>query len=556
MRILPKEAWRYTALLILLFCIAGIAVWQVLQFLADRLVDTDFRVAALLVWAVTMGFLLIAGAFGLWAIRFSSEGESRRRIARLVDAMYYIDDAVLAIDKRGRVRGSNPAVTSVTGTAATDEVNVRALFPCLTADDLSLISDKFPQEIEHQMVTPEGIRVLRFRSQPSGGLILLLISDVTAMNEVRTRRRQSAQLQLIGELARAVAHDFDGILCAISGHAALLGRLPAESKEAVQSRETIAAEAERGVVLAGHLKQLASTPIGQPLTSHLDTHVATAASALDEMLPNAWTVTCSGDGAVDTVGLTGLQLEQIIQQLGLSIVESSPGGHVIDICVTPPVTAANASSRFAVSVLLVCRSSADIDGDHTELHPQTRDEGLIVSVVRTLLLEAGGVLDALETDEGLPAFRANLPRGQSTTGTEYDVPDEIRAYVADWTVLCAGTAEWRPAVPQLLGRIHVDVRKADDVTTALAAIEQDRHLDVAVFHARLLGQEPAGLLRAILKIRTDLGIVVVTDNPDVIRTSLNRDVVCMTPDGKEGQIVTALVEAKGLAVRRKTTTNA
>lgn len=551
MRILPREAWRYTALLLLLFCIAGIAVCHVLQFLGNRLHPDNFRVAALLLWSLTLGFLSIAGAFGLWAIRFSAEGESRRRIARLVDAMYYIDDAILAIDRQARVRGANPAASAMAERESTEERALQMLFPCLTHDDLNLLTARTGGEIERHMVSAAGIRALRFRSQPSEGLILILVSDITAMNEQRLKRRQSTQLQLIGELARAVAHDFDSILCAIAGHAALLGRLPEGSPDAAHSQKAIAEEAERGVVLAGHLRQLAESPMGTRVTHDVAGHVSSATAALRDMLPEGWVVDCAEDAPSASVAFTGLQLEQTILQLGLAMAEAAPAAKRISIRVTAaPEGNATRGAAHGTSLLLLCRNIEEKGTPALELRADARAAGgLIVSVIRTLLEESGASLECLASDDGLPAFRANLPPAPSTPGSDADVPDELRSYIADWSVLCAGTRGWRPSLPRELRALGLRATHTDDVATALTAIEQDTGLDAAIFHERLLGQEPLGLLRAILKIRQSVGIVVVSEQPQALSSALGTELVSVPPGCTDGQLVTAIIESKAMAAR-------
>ena len=108
MKFLPKEAWRYAFLLIILFAIAAVTVHEILEYLREPLSAEHFRVISFLMSALTLGFMLIAGAFGLWAIRFSAEAESRRRIGRFVDAMDYLSDGILTLDGKGQITGSNP----------------------------------------------------------------------------------------------------------------------------------------------------------------------------------------------------------------------------------------------------------------------------------------------------------------------------------------------------------------------------------------------------------------------------------------------------------------
>ena len=85
MKPVPKGVWSYAILLVVLFAVASIAVWHTIAFLEERLPAKDYGLAAGLISSISLGFMLIAAAFGLWAIRFSSEAESLRRIGRVVE---------------------------------------------------------------------------------------------------------------------------------------------------------------------------------------------------------------------------------------------------------------------------------------------------------------------------------------------------------------------------------------------------------------------------------------------------------------------------------------
>ncbi|MCX7591111.1 MAG: hypothetical protein N2255_05725, partial [Kiritimatiellae bacterium] len=223
---LTREAFSYAVLIIVLFGIATLAVREALDYITGLVPAADVAAVTAVFVSLTLGFMLVAGAFGVWTIHASGTAESRRRIAELVNSMDYIHDGVLAVDKKGRIRGANPAAQKLASEFENGTSLLRA-FPGLSPEDqdLLLASDE-PVEIERAQPCQNTLRELRFRSQPSAGVTLILASDISATNAERQRRRQVARLQLIGHLARGVANDFNSILCTISGHAALLSRLP------------------------------------------------------------------------------------------------------------------------------------------------------------------------------------------------------------------------------------------------------------------------------------------------------------------------------------------
>ena len=215
MKSITREVWGYAILLVILFSIAAIAVWQTISFFQPGIAaspdDVTFPIA---MWSLTLGFMLIAGAYGIWAIKFSADMESRRRIGRFVDAMDYFSDGLLAIDLNEQLAGSNPAAAQITGTTFEKGSTLSSACPCLSAQDVKmLLGSKEPAEVEKLSFVAGTRRTLRFRSQPSEDLTLIAISDVTGVSAERAYNRQKARLQLVGHLARGMAHDFNRILC-------------------------------------------------------------------------------------------------------------------------------------------------------------------------------------------------------------------------------------------------------------------------------------------------------------------------------------------------------
>ena len=138
-RLVRTETWGYAALLVILFMIASVAVVQIISYLETHLAPFapgPARVIAMLVWTLTIGFMFIAGAFGLWTVKFSAEAESRRRVGRFVDAMNYLSDGLIAVDSRGRITGSNPVANRLAQGTISRHATMDKAFPNLTPQDI------------------------------------------------------------------------------------------------------------------------------------------------------------------------------------------------------------------------------------------------------------------------------------------------------------------------------------------------------------------------------------------------------------------------------------
>ena len=558
MRFFRREVWSYAVLLVILFCIASLATRATISHIESLIPDAEVGIASALVWSLTLGFMLIAGAFGLWAIKFSAESESRRRIGRFVDAMDYLSDGLLVVDRKGRITGSNPAAARLARSNPAERESIRDLQPSLSADDLSLLLDaREPNEVEREVRTDTESRLLRFRSQPSDDLIIIVISDITQMNAQRLHSRQMARLQLVGQLARGVAHDLNNLFSGIAGHASLLLRLRPGAAETSRSLESISQASEQGVTLAGHLMDLGHPAAMRASTDALGEHVATAVSILRDALPVDWTVEDFKQEEIPPVSLSGIQVEQMILNLGLLAAEAVGRPGVLRVEAGPPGTRPlfNVGHGFAGVILITAgrRDSPMILPSAEQAMTETPQEsGVIQSVIRSMIEEAGGALYSFTGPDQSVIYRLAIPRRAFTIkGEVTGLPDEVKAYLAHWNVLFARPARDYAGLDHRLTELGVRVIPVDSVITALARVEEDRNLDVMILDKYLLGQEAKGLLKAILKLQPAAGIVVLCDDPASESEGLTPDVVFVEARSDPNKALIAMVEARNQALRRK-----
>lgn len=569
MNFLPKSTWRYAVLIVVLFAIVAVASSFIISFMGDQIPDIRYapiiRQLSVAIWLLTMGFMFLSGALGLWMIRSAAEIESRRRIGRFVDAMDYLSDGLLVLDREGRVTGSNPAARRLAPRAIPErgDVTLRDIFLCLTErDGAHLLDSRHPREIERHCAYSHGLRTLRFRSQPAEGVILILVSDVTDVRFQEMRQKQLAQVQLVGRIAGGVAHDFNNILCAIAGHATVLPRFEKDTDAFKRSLDIIVDETQRGAKLSRQLLELSRSGGGGEPSARLAQDLQEAATLLRVALSPAWTVKTAITGAYPTVPLTAAQIEQVVLNLGLLAVDAQarPGTIVISLDKPGPGHLLDVGDQFAAVILISAEGSeAARSAPAVVPSPLTSaldDSGVIPSVVRSLVEEARGRMDHLTAAGGLCVYRVCLPHleveneEETTTAGAAAEAAGLHAVLAHWRVLLGGPDRAWGEVERRLREWGTQIEKHDTIAALLAGVQSDLPLDAMLIDKGILGAEADGLLKAILKLCPRVGVVVLSEAPDAESPALREAIVFQPHAAEPEQIIRAMIEARARTAAR------
>ncbi|MFO7871503.1 MAG: hypothetical protein R6V03_08740 [Kiritimatiellia bacterium] len=570
MRLFSREAWSYAALLIVLFAMAALAVWRTLLYLEEQMAIEQFKIVTVILWTLTMGFMLTAGAFGMWAIRFSTEAESRRRIGHLVSAMDYLQDGLLVVDKRGHITGSNPSARKMVNSPLTGREDITEVFDGLTrADRDLLLRASRPVEIEREQVVDGESRVIRFRGQAGEALnlVLLLVSDVTAMNLEHLQRRQTARIQLINQITRGITHDLNNLLLGISGHASVLQRNDTGPEAFSRSLKYIRENAERGLAVANHLVELSKPVVTGKATELTSEHLHNAADDLRNSLPEGWSVKETIEPDLPAVSLSALQVEQLVLNVGLLAAERA--GQTANLLISAGRAGSGplmeGDARAACVVLVTAAPSGTDSFAGLGSRPSTNtsavsagestyEAGVIESVIRSMLEEQGGDLEILATADASTVYRIRFPRGTlKTNGVETDapLPQELKSYVSHWTILLGGTRHTARDLSRRLAKLGLETVSVDNIASALSTVQEHDRLDAMMLDERLMGTETAGLLKAVLKLRPEAGIVVLCENPRSQPKELAGEVVFVPHDVPLESLLNSAIEARTMSTRRK-----
>jgi len=632
MKLFPRGAWRYAVLLVILFSIAALATMRVIDFTTELFLSPEYERAvqgfSLAIWSLTMGLMFLAGALGLLAISTTAEYESRHRIAKIVNTMNYLSDGLLALDYQGYIKGANPAARKtyfaarpparhgVSGETAKPELlsghisigkrdTVNTIFPSLTAKDTQRLLDRdSPCEIESEYFHPSGARMLRLRSQPVEGLILLLVSDITEMHAANIRQQQTAKLQVLGRIAGGVAHDFSNILSAISGHAGLIQRFSDDKRALNDSLEIIVNETQRGVRLSRQLLVLSrSSDLDGESSTNLAENIREAEELLRTALSSAWTVATDIKGIFPVVPLSPAQIVQIILNLGLLAADAlkKPGKISIylkqpDNFDLPPAARDQAKdmpsqdsrrpgfaeASFAAIITILASAeppakpgaastdSESAAGGHDQaLAPPSPPAvmgmldttGVIPSVVRTLIEEAGGRLDELYASNAKNLYRICLPPASQTNKSS--VPSlksiikgpfrmkPLSSAGRQWNILLASSDAKLARLEKTLFDLGAVVERKSAIDAVLGAIDSERKPDVIIADKALFGNEANSLLKAVRKIAPQAGIIILSHRPEEEDLRTERGFVFLDPASGEERWIDAIVSSRQFAPTQK-----
>lgn len=560
MKPMPSGIWRYAWQLIALFTIASVAVNSTISYIADQFRQADGGFVGqgwfLVLMAMVAGFMFLLGGLGLWNIRFAIESESRRRIGSLVDAMEALKGGIVSLDTKGWITGFNPSANSLAPAPLRKDIPLTEGFPCLSAEDAVALQDHTAAcEIERDLPFSGGMRTLRFRSQPSEGVVLIMVSDVTAMQILARRHQQLARWQLIGRIARGVAHDFNNMLCVIVGHVSLASRAPPGSPAMRESLDMIRHEADKGGALAANLLNLGVWATAGHPTNDLADHVRRAVALLGPSLPVGWKIETGIADDFPTVALSGIQVEQLTLNLGLLAADTIGAPGVLRITAERPGSdhLHNVGSNYA-AVLLFSASlpqASPATASPADNTVSTDEEGIVQSVVQTMLEGTGGTLNVLKGSDGSRIYRALLPFGVAQSGDSTDLlPEDKRLLLTHWNILSAGSPRHHHEVDQPLLAMGAKVDAQHDIVSVLARVETQAHLDLILLEKNLLGSQAHGLLKAIRKLCPQTGLIVFCENPLELAPDRPSDVVFAAKTDNVSHFLTALFEAKALANRQ------
>jgi two-component system cell cycle sensor histidine kinase/response regulator CckA len=168
----------------------------------------------------------------------------------------------------------------------------------------------------------------RFTGQP---VFEVIVEDITVRHELQEQLRQSQRMEVIGQLAGGVAHDFNNMLTAILGYSELLTEQIGPDKPIGQDLLQIKAAAERAAALTRHLLAFSRKQVLSVTTINLSDVVRSLVPVFRRLLGERVKIVTILADDLDPVMADGTQLEHALVNLCVNARDAMPQGGTVRI---------------------------------------------------------------------------------------------------------------------------------------------------------------------------------------------------------------------------------
>jgi two-component system, cell cycle sensor histidine kinase and response regulator CckA len=286
-------------------------------------------------------FRLLAEVIGAAVGREATES----RLAGIIDSAM---DAVISVDEEQRIRVFNPAAERILGASAAEVIGAhlgrflperhRARHDALVRgfDDSGIRARAMGAHGALVALRADGreIPIEASISRTSAGgekLFTVILRDVSEQRRIEAQLRQSQKMEAVGRLAGGVAHDFNNMLTAISGHAQLVLDDIAPDDPIRADLDEILKAADRSAELTRQLLAFSRKQILKPQLLDLADVVAGMKRMLGRLIGEDIELATVLKPGTPKVSADRGQIEQILMNLIVNSRDAMPGGGKLTI---------------------------------------------------------------------------------------------------------------------------------------------------------------------------------------------------------------------------------
>ncbi len=293
------------------------------------------------------------GTLLIWSLD-AGRAEAAVPAPRVIEGFDALPVALIGLDRDARVTRAN-AAARVLLPGVVPGVSLHALL-----DGLGRPVEDWLDDVLHGRISPRP-EMLRSRGEgperfvqvslarDGGDGLIAVLSDASALKTLEAQFVQSQKMQAIGQLAGGVAHDFNNVLTAISGHCDLLMLRRDATDPDYADIQQISQNANRAAALVGQLLAFSRKQAMKPQIIDLRDTLSELTHLLRRLVTERITLSFEHDPALRPIRTDPRQLDQVVMNLVVNARDAMPEGGRIAIR-TANVTLKDALSRERVSV--------------------------------------------------------------------------------------------------------------------------------------------------------------------------------------------------------------
>jgi PAS domain S-box-containing protein len=165
--------------------------------------------------------------------------------------------------------------------------------------------------------------------------ILTLIDDVTNHRELKAELRHAYTMEIRGQVASRIAHDFNNLITLISGYAEILSSDLEDNERALQMVKEIQSTASRASMLTTQLQAIGRTREPELIVFNPITVIQSNAEVLERILGSHIDVRFELDAHAGNVRVDADQFEQMILNLAINARDAMASGGILIVAVSP-----------------------------------------------------------------------------------------------------------------------------------------------------------------------------------------------------------------------------
>jgi PAS domain S-box-containing protein len=385
------------------------------------------------------------------------------------------------------------------------------------------------------------------------GGILTLVDDVTDQRELRAELRHAHRMEIRGQVASTVAHDFNNFLTLISGYAEILSQNLESDERSAQMVRDIQSTASRASLLTAQLQTIGRTRAPEPIILDPTSAIESDAEVLERIMGVGVEIVWSLQTDSGNVRIDADQFEQMVLNLALNARDAMANGGVLQISVDSFSVGSGQGADLDLTpgdyvLISVSDNGIGMDDDTRRrcFEPlfTTKDPfkgtGLGLAAARRLVEESGGAIRCLSELGVGTTFEIFLPTIDQPAADETPPIDVARPRGTATVLIAEDDEGLRRLMGQVLRRNGYLVVEANSGERALdAVVEFEGTIDLLLSDVVMDGLGGADLAAQLQDRDPNLRVLLVsgTANSEVLEGLRSRTCAFLAKPFKPSQLV-------------------